>query len=215
MTLRPFLALLLLCASTLACAQGAAAPAVPERVVNGFRGARFGMGVDEVRTAIQRDFRAQPAAITEMDHPVQKTRLLVVRVDNLEPGPGTATVSYLFGAASKRLMHVNVVWETGAKPGDDERTAIAAAGLQLANYFRSENWRPGASVQGVPDPSGAIILFAGVDAKGAGIELSMTGIPLAGATGAAANPTGPASVRIAYSANTGRPDVGGVRAGTF
>ena len=51
------------------------------------------------------------------------TTLLVVDLPALDPGPGTAAVTDIVGAASKRLMHVNVAWtsaptatEAGAQP---------------------------------------------------------------------------------------------------
>jgi hypothetical protein len=190
-----------------AAAQATAQPATPFRIT-GFRSARFGMPMPELRQAIARDFPAAPAdALTEVDNPTERTRVLLLRLPALEPGPGPATVSYVVSAADQRLTHANVVWQTGAAPSDAERNQIALAGVQLARYFREQAWKPDGAVTGIANGPNSILLFAGVDPQDALVEVVASGVPLSAGPGGASAPapTGPALLRVGYSAKLARP----------
>lgn len=186
-------------------AQAPAAQAAPVYEVAGFRSARFGMGDAEVRRAIAADFPA--ATVTALDNPAEGTRVLVASVPHLTPAPGGADVSYVFGARSGRLMHVNVSWAADA-PDAAAREQLAIAALQLARYFGEYTWP--ATARDRLQADGTMLAFAGRDAKGAAVELTARGLPVAFG---APPPAGPARLQISYMANTGRPDVARVRAG--
>ncbi len=183
--------------------------------VSGWRTARFGMSEAQVRQAIARDFNVAPSAIVTQDNPAERTRVLSAILPALEPGPGAATVSYILGASSKRLVHVNVAWQAGA--GAAERDRLAAAGILLARNFRERDWRPQAAVAGVREAPGVLVLFAGVDAKGSGVELRLSGVPIVGPDGTAdlVAPAGTAELRLSYAANVARPDIVRLREGAF
>jgi hypothetical protein len=209
------LALGLPLASTAQVAPSATAAASAEYRVDGFRSARFGMRLPEVKAAIARDFEVAPSSVKELDHPAERTKLLLVELPALEPGPGAATVSYLFGASSQRLVHVNVAWTSAANAGEAERNQYTGAGLQLAKYFQALPWKENATMGNRPQGANGLLLFVGVDAKRSAVELHLTGIAIVGAAGPGPEALGPTQLRIAYIANVEQPDVATVKAGAF
>lgn len=166
--------------------------------VHGFRSAAWGMDLAQVREAVQRDFAPPADAFREMDNPAEGTRALVVRLNDLEPVRGPVLVTYLFDAQNKRLFHVNVNWSTGPAPTEAERAQLAVAGMQLQAAFRRQAWKPQGTAENVREGSNAVLLFAGVDAADAAIEIHLAGVILSDAKGQGAEPSGPTTLRIAY-----------------
>ena len=76
----------------------------PKYEVSGFRDARFGMTEAEVRAAVKKSFAVKDTDIKTGANPIEGTALLIVRVDSLDPGPGPATITYIFGNKSKKLI---------------------------------------------------------------------------------------------------------------
>lgn len=183
--------------------------------ITGFRSATFGMGVEAVRAAIQRDFALAPAAIRELHNTREATTVLSITLPSLQPGPGAAQVSYIFGARSRRLMHVNVVWSTGDNPTEDEREAIAIAGMQLLRYFTERQWKPDGKITGLMSTPGEVLLFAGIDPADAGVELLVQGVAAKAADGSTTVPSGPATLKLAYMERMGQADVIRVEDGAF
>jgi len=140
---------------------------------------------------------------------------LVLRVAELEPGPGPVSISYIFGAKSKRLMHVNVVWKTDGTPSDEARNKIAAAGMQLANYFRDLSWKPGASASGLPNGGNGLVLFVGFDPTNAGVEVRVSGVATYGAESVASKPEGAAQLVLSYVADIKNPDIAVIKPSAF
>lgn len=143
--------------------------------ITGFRSARFGMTPDEVRAAIMQDFQVDDVGISEMVNVEQGTTVLAVNLASLSPGPGPASVFYIFGATTGQLMYINVVWATSEAPTAQERDRIAIAGLQLAHYFESLRWKPEGTVSGVSLNPGEVLTFAGVDPSDAGVQVIISG----------------------------------------
>jgi hypothetical protein len=197
----------MLCALVPGVSHAADAPAAPAakplHEITGFRSARFGMNEDEVRAAVARDFKDHATLLQSVRHPDARYSMLVLPLPALEPGPGAAGVTYLFDAAKHKLVQVNVLWSTGDKPADAERTRIVAAGVQLADYFRKLAWRPDAATMGVPLGTDGIVLFSGIDPHKAMVEVSVTGVPLQGRDGKVSATTGPAKLRVAYLSTLG------------
>ncbi|OWQ93171.1 hypothetical protein CDN99_01335 [Roseateles aquatilis] len=212
-TLRTLCLLALSLGAVAADAPAARAAPAPFQI-KGFRSAHFGMTADQVRAAIQHDFKVGPDAVREFDNDVEKTRVVVVALPALEPGPGPASVSYILGATSRKLMHVNVMWSSPDQPSNDERAKIAAAGLQLTHYFRQQTWKPDGVTTAVPSGPNGLVLFAGIDPNNALVEVRLTGVAITGASAPA--PTGPARLRVAYAATIGKQDVAApVKQGSF
>lgn len=209
--LRTLIALCLALGTAWAVAQ----PANNPHAITGFRSAQFGMDAPQVQAAIAHDFKPAPDAISVLENPTERTQVIVLRLAALEPGPGPASVSYILGATSKRLIHVNVVWKTDGTPPDDTRNKMAAAGVMLANYFRNLAWKPGTTTSGVADGGKGVVLFAGVDPKQAAVEVRVSGVATTAIEGVAAQPEGAAQLLLSYISDIQKPDVAVIKAGTF
>jgi hypothetical protein len=210
-----FFRFLLAACMALMSAMAMAQPVAGVHAVTGFRSAHFGMDATQVHAAIVQDFKPATDAVAVLENPTEKTQIILLRLAKLEPGPGPASVSYILGATSKRLMHINVVWKTDAIPSDEARNKVAAAGVELANYFRNLPWKPGASALGVADGHKGVVLFAGVDPNNAAIELRVSGVTTNGIDGVAAQPTGAAQLVLSYIADATKPDIATIKPGTF
>ena len=199
----------------LAAVVAIAQPAADAHRVVGFRSAHFGMDAAQVRSAIAQDFKPLPDSMSMVKNPAENTQVLVLRVAELEPGPGPVSISYIFGAKSNRLMHVNVVWKTDGTPSDEARNKIAAAGMQLTNYFQNLSWKPGASASGLPDGGNGLILFAGLDPNNAGVEVRVSGVATSGGQSVASKPEGAAQLVLSYVADIKNPDIATIKSGAF
>lgn len=208
---RFLLALCLALAAVIAIAQ----PVADVHRVVGFRSAHFGMDEAQVRSAIAQDFKPVSDSMSMLKNPAENTQVLVLRVAELEPGPGPVSISYIFGAKSKRLMHVNVVWKTDDTPSDEARNKIAAAGMQLTNYFRDLSWKPGASASGLPNGGNGLVLFVGLDPNNAGVEVRVSGVSTYGAKSVASKPEGAAQLVLSYVADIKNPDIAVIKSGAF
>jgi hypothetical protein len=174
----------------------------PLHEITGFRGARFGMNEDQVRAAVARDFKDYAALLQPAPHPDARYNMLVLPLPSLEPGPGPAGVTYIFAATEHKLVQVNVLWSTD-KPRDADRARMTAAGVQLADYFRALRWRPDAATMGVPLGPNGLVMFSGIDAHKAMVEVSLTGVAVRGRDGKTAPAEGPVKLRVAYMAGLG------------
>lgn len=197
----------------------AAAPAA-DYVIKGFRSAAFGMTQAQTKTAIAADFGAS-AKIADNANIVEGTQALQVSLDRLDPGPGPAMVTYIFGATSHTLTHINVVWVVPGEPTAEQRAAVVTAAVQLTNYFQNLPNPLKATASVTPTGPNGLLMFAGVDKKGAGIEVATDGISYQ-ATKKEDNkettsppPKGPAILRISYIANAANPDILKIKPGAF
>ena len=197
----------------------AAAPAAGYEI-KGFRSAAFGMTQAQVKTAIAADF-GPAAKITDSANIVEGTQALQVSLDHLDPGPGTALVTYIFGATSHALTHINVVWVVPGEPTAEQRAAVVTASVQLTNYFQNLPSPLKATAGATPTGPNGLLMFAGVDKKGAGIEVAADGISYQ-ATKKEDNketvsppPKGPAVLRVSYIANAANPDILKIKPGAF
>lgn len=200
---------------TLMTVVATAQPAAEVHRITGFRSAHFGMDATQVQAAIALDFKPTADAVVVLENPTEKTQIILLRLAQLEPGPGPASVSYILGATSKRLMHINVVWKSDGTPPDEFRNKVAAAGVQLANYFSSLAWKPGTTTSGVADGGKGVVLFAGVDPSSAGVEVRVSGVATNGLDGVAAKPEGVAQLLLSYVADIKKPDIAAIKPGAF
>jgi hypothetical protein len=185
-------------------------------LIKGFRSAQWGMSEAEVRAAIAQDFKPADGAVKAFDNPVEKTLVVALHLDSLAPAPGVVNVTYIFGATTQKLIHVNVVWSTGATPTQDERDKMAAGGVELSAYFQGQAWRAGATGAGAAKDASYFIFFQGADPKGAAVDLRGAGISIVLKKGdAPSKPTGPATLRLAYYATTGASDTAELKPSSF
>jgi hypothetical protein len=187
----------------------------PKYEVTGFRDARFGMTEPEVRTAIKKSF-VKDADIKTNLNPTEGTTLLIVHVNLLDPGPGTAAVTYIFGNKSKKLIQVNVGW---GEDSSNEANAIIGAGTRLERYFQSFSWRKDATRVGIPAGENTVVLFAGEDEKKGAVRVVIDGIKYQvnreGKETSSPDPKGPPKLVINYIADRENPDIAKIEPGKF
>jgi hypothetical protein len=197
----------------------AEAPELPKYEVTGFRDARFGMTEPEVRAAVTKSFGIKSADIKTTPNPTEGTTLLVVHVESLEPGPGPAAVTYIFGHKSKRLVQVNVVWGDNTPKNPPDANAIIGAGTRLERYFQGFSWRKDTTRVGVPVGENAVVLFAGEDEKKGAVRLVVDGIKYQlnreGQQTTSPDPKGAPKLVINYIADRDNPDIAKIEPGKF
>ncbi|MCB1520298.1 MAG: hypothetical protein KDJ37_06965 [Hyphomicrobiaceae bacterium] len=188
-------------------------------LVDGFRSAKFGMGEAEVRSAAAKDFGMAPDAIQRVENPADGTAGLVARLDKLEPAPGPATVTYVFGASSKKLVQVNVVWLSQGDEAKKYRLDYIGAAQRLASYFIKHRWRDDTVLTGVRIGPDSMVAFIGKDEQGRAVEVRLDGVPLfKDKSGEPINQgalLGPVRLRLSYASETEKPDIKRIPKGAF
>jgi hypothetical protein len=189
---------------------------LPAYETTGFRSAHFGMTDSEVRAAIKADLGAS-VDVKASTNSIERTTLLSATVPSLEPGPGPATVVYIFGYKSKKLIQVNVIW-AGATVGAEAQPFVVA-GVQLATYFKTFSWKDGKIIVGVPAGPNGVVMFAAEDQKTGLVQVTVDGVAFEkqvdGKTEAGPKPTTPPILRLAYVADGRNPDVFHLEQGRF
>jgi hypothetical protein len=199
--------------------QESAKQELPKYEVTGFREARFGMTEPEVRAVVAKSLAVKPADLKTTANPTEGTTLLTARADQLEPGPGPATITYIFGNKSKRLIQVNVAWGEDAPGTPTDTNAILGAGTRLERYFQGFNWRKDTTRVGIPLGENTVVLFAGEDEKKGAVRLVVDGIKYQmnreGNQMTSPDPKGPPKLIINYIAERENPDVAKIEPGKF
>ena len=133
--------------------------------IDGFRSAKFGMRMGEVKKSITRDFAIAGGKIDAISHPTEQTQSLGVSVNNLLPNSGKSRVVYVFGYKSKRLMQVNIL--TG-QPVDMniKPQQVVDAGNLLGNHFFKKRYQEDGLVAHARLSDGSVLIFRGKDQKG-------------------------------------------------
>jgi len=143
---------------------------------------------------------------------LQRTSVLTVQVPDLVPQGGIATISYVFGYQSHKLMQVNIVWS----PEIDPKTTpmmLYQDGESLQQYFAAEGFPANRSTGNIATPNG-VLLFRANDSNGNAVLLILSGTltknPKDNST--ALNPT---TLTLAYAADALHPDVFQLAKGSF
>jgi hypothetical protein len=195
--------------------------------ITGYGHAQFGMRVDEIRAMIAVDFPAGLASLKDEVAPATRNHTLTLVLPELVPGPCPATINYVFGATSQRLIAVNVAWQVDGQATTMQRLSLVEAAKAVGAGFAGSRWPLLQTTRGNVLPDGALIVFSGKDERGAGLEIRLDGVDIdlaprqKSATTAAAPqehrvaPPGPARLRVAFVANTDNPDVYRIPDGAF
>lgn len=130
----------------------------------------------EVRAVVTKSLGVKAADMKVTPNPTEGTSLLVVRVESLDPGPGPATITYIFGHKSKKLAQVNVVWGEEGASNPPDANAIIGTGTRLERYFQGFSWRKDTTRVGIPVGENTVVLFAGEDEKKGAVRLVVDGI---------------------------------------
>lgn len=201
-------------------ADTAAAPPAPSAGeagyarIDGFRNAHFGMTTDEVRQAIAAAFHLSGKDIHAGRNPVQRTEMLRIEVPHLLHEAGLATIVYVFGYHSHRLVQINISWRHAADHGAITKKALIDAGATLQSYFRGEHFQTGKAVENLGLRNGTLILFRGIDPEGHVVLLALHG-KLKKAAEAKHFIIAPGALTLTYAADPRHPDVFRLRKGSF
>jgi len=133
--------------------------------IDGFRSAKFGMRIDEVKQAILRDFGISDSKIDAISHPTEQTQSLGISIDKLLPQSGKSRAVYVFGYKSKRLMQVNILM---GHPVDTNITPqqVVDSGNLLGNHFFKKRYLEDGLVAHARLNDGSVLIFRGKDQKG-------------------------------------------------
>jgi len=189
-------------------------------VVDGYRGAKWGMTTEQVRRTIAKDFPDAKVGVDVVD-PVTHAVMVVVIVQHLAPGPGPMAITYMFGAGSQKLFHVNLDWQADNATAADQ-SALTDAGSQVVANFLGYYWKLLSVARGIPVGPNALILFAGAGEAGGNVEVLLQGVGYSlktakGETLVLPPPASPtqALLHIAFSQSEKPADVYAIKPGEF
>lgn len=186
--------------------------------IRGYGNAHFGMSVAAVKGLITQDYPHSLSNLKDEIDPVQKTRVLTIVAPELAPGPGPATISYVFGAASKKLIAVNVYWLFTGMATQAQQTQLTQAAQLLAADLVGYRWPIFSVARGHVLAPGVLLVFSGKDEAGGGIEVRLNGVAYtleerhASAVSAPfpetrVTPGGSAQLRLSMVTSIDKPDI--------
>ncbi len=180
-----------------------------EESIEGFRSAKFGMTVPQVRQAIMNDFGLKGKALHREANPTEKTENIWINLKDIPAESGPLKVYYIFGYKSKKLVQVNIVW---GKPVTDnpDSNAIVAIANQLRDYFLNQKYDRKKMIANAPLGDGLILVFRALDSRGRMIALLLSNLKTdKNAKG------GNTMLKLSYIQKPESPDVYRINPGTF
>lgn len=183
--------------------------------ITGFAGLRFGMSVHQVEQVLVDSWPG--VQVQREDDHVQRTVMLNFNLQDLSPvdgspAPASATVTCIFGYRSGTLMAVNVNWYAEGTATDSQRQALLDAGSAYVAEMLAYYWDPLQTARGHVIDTNAIMMFAGRDRQGHGVQVRVEGVPLDvlrpdGGSDHRPVTEGPAQLHIGVSSTPDKPDV--------
>ena len=145
----------------------------PWASIDGFRSAKFGMKMNEVKKAIQQDFFIQDGTIDTVTHPTEQTQSLGITIKNLLPISGKSRVVYVFGFQSKRLIQVNILV---GHPVDSDITPqqVVDSGNLLGSHFLKKRYQEDGLMAHARLNDGSVLIFRGKDQNGRMVLLRLS-----------------------------------------
>ena len=186
--------------------------ALPPASVAGFRAAHFGADEKSVRAAIAADFGKSGDEIRVVDNPVERTRVLVLRVPNLFADSGEAEIGYVIGYKSKALIQVNLLWGTPLTPTVTQEQ-LAAVAATLTRYFADQGFAAHRVTRNKKLGNGGMLVFQGSDTKGHMVQL-VRRVEGPSADKASTDKQR-MTLRLAYIADPQTPDIFNIAKGAF
>jgi hypothetical protein len=190
---------------------GGAARMPPEARVEGFRSAKFGMDMDAVRAAIEKDFAITGEAIILGENPIERTQVLSITSPDVLDEGGLARVSYVFGYTSGELIQVGVSWNAEADSSLTEAMVVTNGDI-LRNHFLNAGYQADTIETGTVLDNG-ILLFRGADADGRTTVLLLQGQFTNGEAGARV--LSPTALALIYTVDPDDPDIFKIKEGDF
>ena len=182
--------------------------------VTGFRSATFGMSVEDVLKAIREDFGGSSLEVDNSIHPIERTELLSVAVNDLLPVGGPARITYIIGFQSQALSQVNIVWGRLAN-NEAPQEELLAAGSLLTQHFSIREFPPEQTIQNQPMSDGSIVLFKGSDQENRTVLLRLLTAPRPQADDETNRSTDHDSLMLSYLREPEKPDAFRIEPGKF
>jgi len=188
-------------------------------LVNGYGRARFGMSAEEVKSILATDYPGSLKTLKDATDPLQRSHALGIVVPDLAPGPGLATITYVFGATNSRLIAVNIYWLFTGVATPDQQSQLTTAATVLASGFVGYQWPVFNTMRGLVLAPGVLLVFSGKDEAGGGVEVRLNGVAFDVETNASpapaaplppqhrTTPPGPAQLRLSFVASVDKPDI--------
>ena len=133
--------------------------------IDGFRSAKFGMKMKEVKEAIHQNFGIPDGEINAIMHPTERTESLGITVKNLLPNAGKARIVYVFGYKSKRLIQINILIGRQIDTSVTPQQVVDTGNLLGNDFFKNRYQKDGLVAHARLD-DGSILIFRGKDQKG-------------------------------------------------
>ncbi len=180
--------------------------------IKGFRSAEFGMAQEEVLGAILKDFGIRAQEVTKGRNIPEKTDHLIVKVPDLIPGTGSATVIYIFGYQSDKLNQVNLFWGKPFDP-DPNPSAIIKVARDLKGYFSKREFIEDSIQTNVPLTNEILLVFKGADSDGRMVELILNDPEVKEGSGQAGQSD--LALRLSYIEKPSNLDIYQIESGDF
>mgnify|MGYP001448375942 CR=1 FL=1 len=178
--------------------------------IDGFRSAKFGMRMQEVREAIYQDFGIQGGEITTITHPMERTKSLAVTVKDLIPDSGNTRIVYVFGFQSKRLMQVNMLTGHPADAAVAPQQVVNSGNL-LGKYLLRKRYQDDGLVSHARLNDGSVLIFRGKDQKGRMVLLRLSDPQSSNKD----NEGLKIALNLSYIEKPGQPDIYKLKEGDF
>lgn len=192
--------------------------------VKGLGDIQFGMSIDQVKKQLKKTFGA--VDVKQGEEPVHRTPLLLMTLPEFSPvkgapSPAPVTITFVFGYSNHQLTAINMDWYAESNATSQQREALLTTGSRyLADEILPYFWPPLTAMKGVVTEKGSLILFAGRDEQGAGVEVRVEGVAIDvkhsdGKTEHRPVNQGPAHLYIGLSAQPDQPDTFRLPKGAF
>jgi hypothetical protein len=173
-------------------------------LVAGYRSARFGMTVDEVRAAAAKDFGADVELRPERVE-LGFTALALMAPTLAAPTPKAKivpTISYVFREG--RLTIVNLTWVTRDPASPDDRKALVDLAAETTAICLGPSWKPLAALRGKVVGNNAVVVFDASDDLGNGVMILLAGVEFDAERDdhshyRSPSARGPATLRVAFA----------------
>jgi hypothetical protein len=185
----------------------------PPATIEGFRAAHFGMTEDQVREAIKKDFPAVAAKLKVATHPSDKTGVLSLVVPDLLPHTGNARLFYILGYKSRKLIQVNVLWNSEGTEDSDE--IVVGVANSLRDYFAAQNYKPDSVVTNRQLAENTMLVFRASDSQNRTVLVVLSGAGAAARKDEKTPRPPPLAIELSYIADAARPDVFKIGKGQF
>ena len=143
--------------------------------IDGFRSAKFGMKMGEVKKAIQQDFFILDEKIDTVTHPTEQTQSLGITINKLLPMSGKSRVVYVFGFQSKKLIQVNILVGHPVDAGITPQQVVDSGNL-LGSHFIKKRYQEDGLMAHARLNDGSVLIFRGKDQNGRMVFLRLSNL---------------------------------------